>query len=120
MIDSNQIDPIMLYKCLADETRLKCLLLICHQTELCVCELMTALNLSQPKVSRHLAQLRQHGLVSGKRQGQWVFYSISSQLNDWAKNIILLTLQHNQVMIKPDLKRLAAMGERPIRQQQCC
>lgn len=115
-----QINPTLLYKCLADETRLKCLMLICHQTELCVCELIAALNLSQPKISRHLAQLRQHGLVSGKRQGQWVFYSINSQLNDWAKSVMRLTLQHNQAFIQPDLKRLAAMGERPNRQQQCC
>ncbi|EOX3325770.1 ArsR family transcriptional regulator, partial [Vibrio cholerae] len=48
-------DPILLYKALSEETRLKSLLLMQRQGELCVCDLMQALNLSQPKVSRHLA-----------------------------------------------------------------
>ena len=59
-----QFNPLQFYKCLADDTRLKAMLLISHQEELCVCELVTALELSQPKVSRHLAQLRQCGLLS--------------------------------------------------------
>jgi hypothetical protein len=52
------VNPVQFYKCLADETRLRCLLLIEHEQELCVCELMKAIDEIQPKVSRHLAQLR--------------------------------------------------------------
>lgn len=46
------------FKLVADDTRLRCLLLLVQEGELCVCELMTALNESQPKISRHLALLR--------------------------------------------------------------
>jgi ArsR family transcriptional regulator len=47
------------FKMLADSTRLRCLLLMQAEGELCVCELTHALNLSQPKISRHLAHLRE-------------------------------------------------------------
>ena len=57
------MEPVQFYKCLADETRLKSLLLIEKEQELCVCELMAALEESQPKISRHLAQLRKCGLL---------------------------------------------------------
>jgi ArsR family transcriptional regulator len=46
--------PLELFKALSDITRLQCILLIQQEQELCVCELMAALELSQPKVSRHL------------------------------------------------------------------
>ncbi len=65
---------------LSDETRLRCLLLIEHQQELCVCELMKAIDEIQPKVSRHLAQLRRCDLLVDRRQGQWVFYRINPAL----------------------------------------
>ncbi|CAI8899428.1 hypothetical protein EMIT0194P_310037 [Pseudomonas serbica] len=52
------ITPPEVFKSLADETRARATLLIAHQGELCVCELMCALDDSQPKISRHLAQQR--------------------------------------------------------------
>ena len=66
------MDPVQFYKCLSDETRLRCLLLIYHEQELCVCELTGALREIQPKVSRHLAQLRQCEILLDRRQGQWI------------------------------------------------
>ena len=44
------MNPVQFYKCLADETRLRCLLLIAQEEELCVCELTQAINEIQPKV----------------------------------------------------------------------
>jgi ArsR family transcriptional regulator len=44
------------------------------QKELCVCEICEILGLTQPKVSRHLAKLRDLGFVRDERQGQWIFY----------------------------------------------
>ena len=49
------LHPVTFFKALADETRLKSLLLILQEQELCVCELVAALADSQPKISRHLA-----------------------------------------------------------------
>lgn len=60
-------------KTISDETRLRILVLLLKK-ELCVCELCDVLEESQPKVSRHLAKLRDAGLVKDERQGQWVFY----------------------------------------------
>jgi len=55
--------PLEFFKCLADETRLKCVLPIVAEGELCVCEFTTALGESEPRISRHLAQLRRCGLL---------------------------------------------------------
>ncbi len=52
------ITPPDVFKSLSDETRARATLLIASLGELCVCELMCALDDSQPKISRHLAQLR--------------------------------------------------------------
>jgi ArsR family transcriptional regulator len=76
--------PSLLFKCLSDETRLRCVTLLQKKGKLCVCELTAALNVSQPKISRHLAQLRQCGLLLDSREGQWVFYQINPKLPDWA------------------------------------
>ncbi len=62
--------------CVADPTRLRLLRLIYRQ-ELCVCELMDAVQLPQYKVSRHLLELRRNGLAEATRSGRWMHYRIS-------------------------------------------
>ncbi|SHE55810.1 transcriptional regulator, ArsR family [Microbulbifer donghaiensis] len=114
------MNPVQFYKCLADETRLRSLLLIAHEGELCVCELTEALQQSQPKVSRHLAQLRNCSLLQDRRQGQWVFYRINPTLPAWAKSVMLETLGANQQFIEGNLRRLCKMGARPERASLCC
>ncbi len=87
------MEPISFFKALADQTRLTCLLLLQQEGELCVCDLMTALGESQPKVSRHLAQLRRNAILLDRRQGQWVYYQINPSLPIWAANILNETIQ---------------------------
>ncbi|GAA3528651.1 metalloregulator ArsR/SmtB family transcription factor [Zobellella aerophila] len=106
------MSPLQLYKCLADDTRLRCILLIAHEQELCVCELMSALGENQPKVSRHLAQLRKDGLLQDRRQGQWVYYRLSPELAPWMRQVIAETLAHNPDYLADSLTQLAAMGDR--------
>ena len=67
------------FKALADETRLRILALLTHG-ELCVCDLMAVLQLPQSTVSRHLAYLRNAGLVDDRRQGVWMYYRLEKQL----------------------------------------
>ena len=110
------MNPVKFYKCLADETRLLSLLLIDKKGELCVCELTDALNVSQPKISRHLAQLRNCGIVTGRKKDQWVYYSISSELADWAQKVITQTRINNSEYISNCLSRLQNSSNRP----QCC
>ena len=114
------MNPVQFYKCLADETRLRSLLLIEREQELCVCELMAALQESQPNVSRHLAQLKKCGLLADRRQGQWVFYRINDELPQWAKAVLQETLAHNEAFLEQSAQSLNAMGERPERTNQCC
>lgn len=114
------MDPVQFYKALADETRLRCLLLIEREAELCVCELMAALQESQPKISRHLALLREQGVLSDRRQGQWVFYRINPELPAWARQVLAISQQHNANFLQGDQQRLQHMGERPERVAQCC
>ena len=114
------MDPVQFYKCLADATRLRCLMLIQHEQELCVCELTEALQEIQPKVSRHLGQLRQCELLLDRRQGQWVYYRINPALPAWAQQVLGETLQGNPEFLAQSLKDLQRMGDRPTRKQACC
>lgn len=62
------------FKALSDPTRLRLLNLMIGE-EVCVCHLAEILNIVQPKASRHLAYLKKVGLVVGRRDGQWMYYS---------------------------------------------
>jgi ArsR family transcriptional regulator len=64
-----------LFRVLADRTRLRLLTLMNGQ-EICVCYLVEALKTSQPKISRHLAYLRNSGIVAARREGRWMHYRI--------------------------------------------
>ncbi|ARU58628.1 MAG: metalloregulator ArsR/SmtB family transcription factor [Pseudomonadales bacterium] len=114
------MSPLQFYKCLADETRLRCLLLIQSEGELCVCELMAALDEVQPKVSRHLAQLRKCELLQDRRQGQWVFYRINPALPEWAKSVLDISAVENSSWLLDNITRLGSMGDRPERVSRCC
>jgi DNA-binding transcriptional ArsR family regulator len=68
------------YKALADPTRLKMLGLLAVR-EMCVCEVMAALDLTQPTASHHLRILENVGLVVDRKDGKWVFYSLKDPQN---------------------------------------
>lgn len=110
------IKLVQFFKCLSDETRLNATLLIHKEGELCVCELMAALEGSQPKISRHLAQLRNCGILSDERRGQWVFYKIHPDLPKWSQNLLDQTSSANKDALKLFQSRLQTMSDRP----QCC
>ncbi|MCT4612116.1 MAG: metalloregulator ArsR/SmtB family transcription factor [Clostridia bacterium] len=64
-----------IFKLLSDETRLRITMALSYE-ELCVCELCGVLELSQPKISKHLAKLRDKGFVVDERKEQYMFYSL--------------------------------------------
>ena len=100
------MDPCKFFKCLADNTRLKSLLLIANVSEACVCDLMEALKLDQPKTSRHLAELRKCQILLDERRGKWVYYKLHPDLPQWAFEVIQQTAQHNPEYYKQALNRL--------------
>ena len=110
-----QMAPQDLFSALANETRQRCLLLLLAHDELCVCELTHALDLSQPHVSRHLAALREAGLVSDRREGQWVHYRVSPELPVWTRRVLeaLKGGVASEPPFSDDAAALAAMPTRP-------
>ncbi len=78
------------FKALADETRIRILKLL-EVREMCVCEVMVALDLTQPTASHHLGILENAGLVKDRKEGKWVFYSIvNPKLIENIRNLGLL------------------------------
>lgn len=75
-------------KALADQTRLRILMLLTGKEELCVCELIQALELPQPKISRHLAILRESGLLLDRKSGLWVYYRLQPDLPLWVLDVL--------------------------------
>jgi ArsR family transcriptional regulator len=109
------LTPTELFKCLADDTRLRCLVLLHQEKRLCVCELTYSLAMSQPKISRHLALLRQIKVVQDSREGQWVYYQINAELPAWVNEILDVIAQetNQRAHIQEDRARLQAMASRP-------
>lgn len=107
------VEPVQLFKCLSDETRLAATLLLRQEGELCVCELMAALGQSQPKISRHLSQLRHSNVLTDKRRGQWVYYAISPDLPRWILTILDSTAQAHRALLLQLTDNLTRMDDRP-------
>lgn len=75
------------FKILADESRIQILWLLFNHKELCVCDIMEALNITQSKASRHLATLKNAGLVQDRKEAAWSYYSISPIEDELKKQI---------------------------------
>jgi len=87
------ISPTELFTLLSDETRLRCIILLSKEKEICVCEFSYVLDSIQPKISRHLAYLRKSGLVLDERREQWVYYKLNHDLTKWAQQILVNVLK---------------------------
>jgi ArsR family transcriptional regulator len=114
-----QLDAQTFFAALSHEIRLRCLVLLQSQGELCVCELTHALGLSQPMVSRHLALLREAGLVTDRRVGVWIYYAINPALPEWARTVLATSVAGVQEQ-KPFQADLASLEEMPNRPGASC
>ncbi|GMQ88453.1 MAG: metalloregulator ArsR/SmtB family transcription factor [Gammaproteobacteria bacterium] len=108
-------EPEIFFQMLADTTRLRVAMLLQHHGELCVCELTHALALSQPKISRHLGQMREAGLVQTRRAGRWMYYRLHPDLQAWMQTSLASTLDGVAELspYKEDAQLLAGMPNRP-------
>ncbi|MBK5935746.1 MAG: metalloregulator ArsR/SmtB family transcription factor [Halorhodospira halophila] len=108
------LTPDHLFRLFGDPTRLRCLLLLRREGWLCVCELTEALGIIQPKISRHLAMLREAGLVECRRRGQWVHYRISPEQPPWVAPILDAAVQASDALAwhQEDRERLERMANR--------
>jgi len=92
---------------LADSTRLRLLLLLEHE-EMSVAELSGITQLAQPRVSTHLAKLKEAGLVADRRDGVFVYYRIASGISDSSLDDLWQFLRKNtdDPLLKQDLERI--------------
>ena len=99
--------PPNLFKAFADSTRLRILNLLL-EGELCVCDLCRVLDIIQPTVSRHLGHLRQAGLVTGRREGKWMHYSISKRPDRLRRTLLdcVKSCLRQVDVLREDLSRL--------------
>jgi ArsR family transcriptional regulator len=97
------------FKALSDESRLRIINLLFVSGELCVCDIEDIMGFTQTKVSRHLAYLRNAGLVDDRRQGLWILYSIAMPRNPEQKQTLefLAGLLKSNEVARNDAKRLA-------------
>lgn len=109
------ITPDSLFTALAHDTRLRCLLLLMENDELCVCELTHAIGAAQPHMSRHLGLLREVELVKDRREGLWIYYRVNPDLPKWVLQVLLETASgiKSGQPYSGDAEALEAMPDRP-------
>jgi ArsR family transcriptional regulator, arsenate/arsenite/antimonite-responsive transcriptional repressor len=108
---SRVLDMETMFLALADRTRLRLLNLMADE-EVCVNYFTEALRESQPKVSRHLAYLRNAGLVDTRRQGKWIYYSIYRPDDDSLGSVLDATISvlADDAELRSDKARLAELN----------
>ncbi len=94
-----------IFKALSDETRLRIVKLL-EKGELCVCDIVAALDIIQPKASFHLGVLWEAGLIKDRKQGKWIHYSLNE--TDLFKRMLMVSVceKANGRVIAEDRKRL--------------
>ena len=100
----------MVFKALSDEARLRILNLLMYSGELCVCDIQAVMGFTQTKVSRHLGYLKRAGLVSDRKQGLWMLYSIAKARDEEHRQVLesLASLLKGNQVARRDAKRLAS------------
>lgn len=108
-------DLMNILKAMSEETRLRILKLL-QNGELCVCDIVAALNMIQPKVSFHLSVLKEAGFLKDRKQGRWTHYSIDD--SDFFRRFLLLSVLEriSKEALAEDRKRLADfMQDKPTK-----
>ncbi|OUS17694.1 hypothetical protein A9Q88_02770 [Gammaproteobacteria bacterium 50_400_T64] len=102
-----------LFKCLSEPVRLRILFLLLDKGELCVCDIVDTLGLSQSVVSRHLAYLRNNSLLSTRRAGVWVYYKVI-KVSPFIDKLLALFHQSGESSpsLQSDLKQFSTCANR--------
>lgn len=107
------VDLIRIYQCFCDETRLRIVNLL-RRGSLCVCHLQELLDEPQVKVSKHLAYMKEKGIVNAQRHQNWMIYSLPQQLSvELEANLkCLQDCVQTHLVFKANLRRLQALGSK--------
>ena len=105
-----------LFRALNDATRLRILALVASG-EVCVCHIHEALDIAQPTASRHLAYLRQTGLVAARRDGLWVHYRLAAPAHAAVASVLRATIDAlgTARTVAADRRRLSSLIRIPVR-----
>jgi ArsR family transcriptional regulator len=109
------IEKTKVFSLLSNAVRLRCVYLLAKHDEICVCELVEALNISQPTASKALASLKSSGLVSDRRDANWIYYQLKPELPEWLQTVlsaVVEDLTSNKTYIA-DEKRFTRLVARP-------
>ena len=90
-----------LFHALSDETRLEIVNML-RDGERCVCDLMGALDAAQSRLSFHLKVLKDAGIVTDRRHGRWIYYSLSKEALDEASGFIKSLKGHRRLAVIAD------------------
>jgi ArsR family transcriptional regulator len=111
----NRVD--LMFRAFSDRNRLRILHLL-QEGEMCVGDIVNALEVPQARVSRHLAYLRRAGLVMARKEGLWSFYSLAPARSDFQKNLLnCLGKCFGEV---PEIKADAARASKLRKSGGCC
>jgi ArsR family transcriptional regulator len=107
----SMLQTVQMFRAVADETRLRILNLL-QQRELCVCQIVEVLGLGQSKVSRHLAHLRNAGLVNDRRDATWMYYSLAEPRGPLHEQILecVKRLSQEVPVAASDARTLVGLG----------
>ena len=109
------MDLIQIYQCFCDRTRLRILNLLA-KSPLCVCHFQDILGEPQVKISKHLAYLRDRGMVTTKREQNWIIYSLPERRADELERNLkcLQDCVHTDAVFKRDMEKLSKLAKK------CC
>ena len=121
MVKEKHFNMDRFFRALADHTRLR-LLNLMRGDEVCVCFFTEILGTHQPKISRHLAYLRRAGIVSARREGQWMHYRITEPGDAHAARVLKdvinwLATDKQMQKEREKLERVCCAPQLPVRIQ---
>lgn len=110
----NKITKVL--KALADENRVRILNLLSEKEDLCVCEIREIIGLSQPTISSHLKTLENNGLVTFRKDGKWVNYSINPYSDTETKQILesIFEVIRKDSEVKKDQSRVNKVNRKKL------
>lgn len=109
------IEKTKVFSALSNQVRLRCLYLLATNQEICVCELAQTLQISQPSISKALARLKGTGLVRDRRDANWIYYQLRSDLPSWLNVVINAVVGDlaEEKIYQADDKRFKRLATRP-------
>lgn len=102
------------FKALSDETRVHMLALLLMNEELCVCDFINLMKISQSRTSRHLRYMLHAGLLNDRREGVWVHYRISKDLS---KNSKILLESLKKIFTDPAYKEVKSRCKQYLKEK---